>query len=194
MGTDREKVGINANVNILNLGCGFKKIINAVNVDVFDNCSPDIVWDLNKVPWPWAKDGEFDIILARHVFEHLDDWWAVFVECARVLKVGGTLEIRVPDESSSTALSYRDHKHIFTALSFHGIKDGNDYVTWRGGTNAWAVSQENTVPFKANMAGHVPFPRYEWMLKKRWYWLLLFCARHLRNFIHETVFIFEKID
>lgn len=192
MGRDRGILVTVPNPRVLNIGCGHKKFVGAVNVDAFDTCKPDIVWDLNKVPWTWAKDNEFDVIFARHVFEHLTDWWPAFSECARVLKVGGKLEIRTPDESSSTALAYRDHHHIFTAFSFHGIKDGNNIVTWRSGTNAWAITQEGTVPFKALLAAQIPFPKYTWML--HFHWLLQFCARHMRNFIHEQVFVFERIE
>ena len=191
MERDRVFLVESTNPRILNIGCGHNKFVGGVNVDAYDTCNPDITWDLNKTPWPWAKDNEYDIIYALHVFEHLDDWWAVFKECARVLRVGGKLEVRVPDESSGTALSYRDHNHVFTAHSFHGIQDGNNIVTWRSGTNAWALTQEGTVPFRAVLAGYVPFPKYEWM--RHFHWLLQFCARHMRNFIWEQVFIFEKI-
>ncbi|HAX95792.1 MAG TPA: hypothetical protein DCY35_04620, partial [Prolixibacteraceae bacterium] len=167
---------------------------NAVNVDAYDTCDPDIVWDLNKTPWPWAKDNEFDTIFARHVFEHLTNWWDVFVECSRVLKVGGILQIRVPDESSRTALSYRDHLHVFTELSFHGIADGNGIVSFRSGTNAWALTQEGTVPFRCVSSAHVPFPKYAWMMHWPFIYFLNFACRHLRNFIHETSFVFEKIN
>lgn len=184
----------NVQPNILNLGCGFKKFMGGVNVDAYANCSPDILWDLNQTPWPWAEDNSFDVIYAHHVFEHMVDWWAVFKECARVLKVGGTLEIRIPDESSSTALSYRDHHHIFTPYSFHGIMEGNDIVTHRSGTNAWAIGEERTVPFKAIFYARVPHKKYLWMIRWPWKYLLSFCALHLRNFIWETIIVFQKIE
>ena len=181
------------NPRILNLGCGFKKFIgtNAVNVDFMANCVPDILWDLNVAPWPWAENESFDLIRALHVFEHLTDWWPAFCECARVLKVGGLLEVRVPDESSATALTYRDHHSAFTINSFHGIMD-NEKVPHRSGTNAWALSLDGTVPFKIIFYAQVPFKRYDWMIN--WApWLLKFCAAHLRNFIWEQVFVFKKI-
>jgi hypothetical protein len=189
MAGDREKMGENVK-KYLNLGCGLKQFLGAVNVDKFATCNPDIVGDIEQVPWHWAKENEFDGILAHHVFEHCEgDWWPVFVECARVLKIGSQLEIRVPDESSSSALSYRDHHHVFTAHSFHGVQDGNDRIGFRSGTNAWALTLEGSVPFKCVKTYKVPFPRYNWMP----HWMIQFCARHLRNFIWEQVYLFEKI-
>jgi SAM-dependent methyltransferase len=184
----------NAQSRVLNIGCGLKKLIGAVNVDAWDVCKPDIVWDLNKVPWPWAEDNSFDTIYAYHVMEHLPNWWEVFKECARVLKVGGILEIRVPDESSYSALSYRDHHHVFTPYSFHGVIDGNDIVAWRSNTNAWALGEEYSVPFKAKFYAQVPHKKYNWMLRWPFKKLLAFMALHMRNFIWEQVIVFEKVD
>lgn len=169
----------------LNLGCGLKKIIGWVNVDAYESCKPDLVWDLNKTPFPW-KDNSVDEIYMSHILEHIENWWPAFTECARILKPGGTLEIRVPDESSSTALTYRDHHHVFSQCSFHGINGAQH------GTSAWAIDNKNTVPLEAVSYAQVPYEKYAWMI--RWCpWLLEFCANHMRNFIHEQVFVFRKI-
>lgn len=169
---------------VLNLGCGFSKMVGAVNVDAFPICEPDVVWDLNRTPFPWA-DNSVDHIEARHVFEHLDDWWAAFIECARILKPGGTLEIRVPDESSRTAATYRDHRHVFSMVSFHGC------LGYTHGTNAWAVGEEGSVPMAMTSYQQVPFKRYNWMRYVPG--LLRFVADHMRNFIWEQRFTFQKI-
>ena len=190
MARDRFVMAQSPEARILNIGCGLEKFIGAVNVDAYESCDPDIVWDVNK-PWAWAKDESFDIVYAMHIMEHLEDWWTAFSECARVLKIGGKLEMRFPAESSSTALSYRDHLQTFTGHSFHGIQDGNDIVGFRSGTNAWALELEGSVPFRALHAFYVPFPKYNWML--RFPWLLQFCAYHMRNFIWENCFVFERI-
>lgn len=167
---------------LLNLGCGRDKILGYLNVDAYGD--PDFVWDLNQYPYPW-KDNSIDGIEMCHVLEHLDDWWASFNECARILKPGGTLHIRVPDESSRTALSYRDHYHIFSLFSFHGIQGRV------AGTNSWAETEENSVPLTIESYERVPHPEYNWML--RFPKLLKFCADHMRNFIHEQKFIFRKV-
>lgn len=168
----------------LNLGCGFNKLPNMVNVDAYDVCSPDVVWDLNKFPYPW-EDNSVDGIVAYHIFEHLIDWWPAFLECTRILKPGGTLEIRVPDESSATALTYRDHHHVFGLVSFHGA------IESKHGTSAWAKTVAETVPMKMIKYSQVPYKEYNWMFRVPW--LLRFCAKHMRNFIHEQSFLFCKI-
>ena len=104
---------------LLNMGRGINTEPDHINVDAYGR--PDVVWDLNVTPFPWATNS-VDGIQARHVFEHLENWWEAFVDCARILKPGGYLRIHVPDESSTTALTYRDHLRVFSLASFHGIQ------------------------------------------------------------------------
>lgn len=194
MGRDREKMGKNVqeiNLKVLNLGCGYQKMIGVVNVDAHRLCNPDVMHDLNNFPYPW-EDGSIDKIYVHHVFEHLVDWWSSFKECARILRVGGKIEIRVPDVSSDTALTYRDHFHVFSPVSFHGTHHSNGNA-YGAGTNAGADMETGSVPLQLLQYNQVPFKRYEWMIK----WcpgVLKFCAKHLRNFIHEQFFMFQKIE
>lgn len=51
--------------------------------------------DLNRpLPWP---DGTFDVVTAIAVLEHVFDPYAVLRELKRVLRIGGTLVIQVPN-------------------------------------------------------------------------------------------------
>lgn len=169
----------------LNLGCGLQKIQGWINVDAYAVCDPDVCHDLDVTPWPW-KDESVDGIYAAHVFEHLKEWWPAFRECARVLKPGGKLEIRVPDESSSGAMGWRDHRHVFTKFSFHGIRGAKQ------GTNAWAITEAESVPLRMDGYAQVPVAGKQWMV--RFPRLLRWCATHLRNFIHEQRFYFVKVS
>lgn len=171
----------------LNLGCGFDHKPGAVNVDKHDNCNPDVVHDLNAFPYPW-DDNSVDGIEMFHVLEHLIDWWGALDECARILKPGATLEIKVPDPSNDDALCCRDHRHTFSINSFSGLCD----ATLRP-TNAEAMLPDNTLPLKLVAIYRVPFKRYWWMTRWPFKWLLLFCTLHLRNFIYEQQFTFKKV-
>jgi SAM-dependent methyltransferase len=184
MGTDSGQVAQDAHGIRLNLGCGFNKWPGWVNVDAYDICEPDVVHDLEVVPFPWGNDS-VDEIQAWHIFEHLRDWWPAFTECARILKPGGRLEIRTPHESSRTALTYRDHHHVFSLVSFHGIQDRP------AGTNAWARTESHSIPLCLIEYFEVPHKPYNWMT--RFPRILRFCSEHLRNFIHESRFVFVKL-
>ena len=185
VGSSRLVLGGHVGPVLLNLGCGTAHEADMINVDAFLNCNPDAVWDLNEIPFPWA-DNSIDGINAKHVLEHLENWWGAFTECARILKPGGYLRIHVPDESSATALCYRDHLRVFNVSSFHGVKGRPS------GTNAWAKTEEDSVPLALESYFQVPHKEYEWMAR----WcprVLRFCANHLRNFIWEQQFVFRKI-
>jgi ubiquinone/menaquinone biosynthesis C-methylase UbiE len=165
-----------------NLGAGSIKLPGWVSVDAYGN--PDVTWDLNVTPFPWDDDS-VDAILMSHILEHVDEWWACFKECARILKPGGTLKIHVPDESSRTALTYRDHLHVFSPASFHGT------VGAGSGSNAWARTEEGSVPLLMQEYIRVPYKEYNWMT--RFPRLLEFCANHMRGFIWEQQFHFVKV-
>lgn len=180
----------------LNLGCGFTKFLgeNWTNVDKYANCEPDVVHDLEVIPYPWP-DNEFDFILSNHVLEHLNDWWSAFTEIARILKPGGYFELHCPDESSSTALTFRDHLHVFYIMSFHGIGRRDDPQNiYTSGTNAWAKTVEGSVPLELIYYHRVPFKQYNWMGHWPFMKLLQFCSMHMRNFIWEQQFVFRKFD
>ena len=167
---------------ILNVGCGLNMLPGAVNIDLYGE--PDIRWDLNVTPWPF-EDNSFHHIQAFHILEHLTNWWGAFEECARVLAPYGTLELRMPHESSTTAQCYRDHLNVFSLASFHGIEN------FGYGNNAWAKEFTNTVPLAFIDSKLVPFKKYQWMIRFCPQ-VLNFCAAHFRNFIWEQRYYFKS--
>lgn len=171
---------------LLNLGCGKLKLDGYINVDNWGD--PDLKHDLNSFPYPW-DDKSVDHIVMTHVLEHIPDWWSAFTECCRILKPGGTLRIHVPDESSSTAITYRDHHHVFHRCTFDSTVNRIDEHST---TNAWFLDQERQQVLLTEY-NLVPFPQYHWMFKFPWTWLGKFCAEHMRNFIWEQQFLFTKV-
>lgn len=184
MEASHKAVAQDAGPVVINLGCGFRKEESFINVDGFPACKPDVLWDLNKMPYPWA-DNSVDQIYAYHIMEHLENWWGAFAECARILKPRGQMEIRVPDPSSDSAVVYRDHLQVIGLFSFDGI------LNRMGGRrlNSWAACQD-VVPVVLVRYARVPFPEYNWMP----IWLLRFCGKHFRNFIWEQRFLFVKVE
>lgn len=83
----------------LNLGSGGKNLSGWVNVDFVSTCNPDVVWDLEKFPWPWENDS-VDIVLLSHVLEHLgqsrDVYLGIIKELYRVCRRDAQIIIHVP--------------------------------------------------------------------------------------------------
>lgn len=94
----------------LNLGCGQNRIEGYLNVDLFGE--PDLVFDLETFPWPWADDS-VDEILLIHVLEHLGQDKNVFLriiqEIYRVCRDGAVIRIKVPHPRSDDYLSDPTH-------------------------------------------------------------------------------------
>ena len=65
-----------------------------INCDIKQGPGIDERFDANGA-FPF-EDGYFDEIYASHIFEHLTDFPNAVKECARVLKKGGVMEVKVP--------------------------------------------------------------------------------------------------
>ena len=102
----------------LNLGCGNRKMDGFLNVDCTDICRPDMVMDLEKIPWPW-KDNSVEEIKLIHVLEHLGQQTDVFLgiirEMYRVCCDGARIEIVVPHPRSDYFLGDPTHVRPITA-------------------------------------------------------------------------------
>lgn len=94
----------------LNLGCGAFKEEDAINVDINPSVNPDVIHDLDTIPYPFECD-YFDVIKANHVLEHLNAPFEVMKELYRILKPGGVLIIKVPH--FSRGFTHADHKRGF---------------------------------------------------------------------------------
>jgi 2-polyprenyl-3-methyl-5-hydroxy-6-metoxy-1,4-benzoquinol methylase len=105
-------------MKVLNLGCGFcNRSKGEVGIDSDQTCKPNILWDLDKTPWP-IDSGKFDKIVSIHVLEHLVNIVDVMNEAWRILKPGGTFFIRVPEYPTLGAIADPTHKRFFIPQSF----------------------------------------------------------------------------
>ncbi|RLI32956.1 hypothetical protein DRO51_00550 [Candidatus Bathyarchaeota archaeon] len=82
----------------LNMGCGEDKKEGYINIDNRESCKPDMVYDLEKTPYPFENESAEEI-LWKDSLEHLS--WRVIEnvlkECYRILKKGGRMYIQTPD-------------------------------------------------------------------------------------------------
>lgn len=80
----------------LNLGCGRDIREGWVNIDQFEGEGVDMVYDLNKLPYPF-KNNSVDKIYIRLLLEHLDvRYYDFFIEVLRILKPKGRIELVCP--------------------------------------------------------------------------------------------------
>lgn len=125
----------------LNVGCGENKIDGYVNTDIRNDTNPDMVIDLEKIPYPF-DNSSVDEILANDIIEHfsykiVED---IVREWHRILKNDGKLIIKTPDFENIINILKRDgvsfmgstasllgyEKKTWMSIS-HWIYGGQDY-------------------------------------------------------------------
>ena len=109
---------------ILNLGCGSDIRPNMTNVDIRDLPGVNKIADIRELPFP---DSCTKLIFLEDVLEQftLNDAIIVLKECFRVLRLGGQLNIKVPDLISLTEKVVSDEITPFVYQEF--IYGGQDY-------------------------------------------------------------------
>jgi SAM-dependent methyltransferase len=147
-------------VRILNLGSGKdRSITDAVTVDINPSTSPDVIHDLNNVPWP-LDDDTFDIIYCKDIIEHLGDIVKTMEELHRVARAGARIHITTPHFSCANSYTDPTHRYHLGFFSF-------DYFT---GQNQWDFYTK--ARFKKVKAGLVFYPKFKnkliWRIAKRW--------------------------
>lgn len=101
----------------LNMGCGHNKLPDFTNVDRFSECGPDMVVDLEVVPWPWP-DNSVDEVLFNHSLEHLGADPRVFLsimkELYRVCRKDALIRINVPHPRHDSFIGDPTHVRIIS--------------------------------------------------------------------------------
>jgi SAM-dependent methyltransferase len=96
----------------LNLGCGYRKMDGYLNVDRSGDSQPDLVLDLEKLPWPFP-DNSVTHISMSHVLEHIgqeaDKFLQLIQEMYRVCAPQAELTVAVPHPRHDNFLSDPTH-------------------------------------------------------------------------------------
>ena len=96
----------------LNLGCGFNKPEGFVQVDMFEECQPDVLHNLETFPYPF-EDNSVDEILFNHSLEHIGQQSSVFLkimqEIYRICRDEALIKINVPHPRHDNFISDPTH-------------------------------------------------------------------------------------
>jgi len=107
----------------LNLGCGKNYRDGWINLDYNTAYKTDIIWDINKFPYPFKKE-EFDYVYCSHILEHVNNIFKTLNEIERILKKEGILHIIVPHFSNGNGYNDLSHKRFFGWFTFSQIIEG----------------------------------------------------------------------
>ena len=131
----------------LHVGCGTKKLEGWINIDSVANCNPDLIHDLAQ-PLPY-EDCSADALMAHGVIEHFDKYmrYCVFGEWARVLKVGGTIDLELPDfQKLLSRFNKFDYDGFVDTFFGENMWNGEIYIG-HFGNHKWGYSKSSLSAF-----------------------------------------------
>ena len=147
-----------------------------ITVDNDPKQNPDVLHDLNRIPWPF-EDNQFGEVICHHVIEHLDDISKTLKEIHRVCDAGGRVYIEVPHFSCYQANSPH-HKLRFSYFSLDGyLKGGKTWLLW---DHPFLLKKREITFHRAfrRFQLHRLFNRFPLTYER--FWTYLFPAEHLK--------------
>jgi SAM-dependent methyltransferase len=118
-------------MKILDVGCGANKFEGAIGLDNNRRTAADVIHDLGVVPYPFPDD-EFDLIVSRHVIEHVPDVMAFVGELYRITRHGGRIRLVTPHYTNpdwATDPTHRNHFNSYTFNTFTPERAVFDFYT-----------------------------------------------------------------
>lgn len=117
-------------IKILDIGCGLRKY-NSSNpgdivfgLDKIFSSNSDLLSDLESENLPF-KSNIFDIVVASHILEHIENLPKIMSEIHRISKNGSYVKIFTPHASDMSAFGHIGHVRYFTVSSFTHFTNEN---------------------------------------------------------------------
>jgi SAM-dependent methyltransferase len=105
-------------MKILDVGCGVNKFPGAIGLDNNPRTAADVIHDLGSTPYPF-DDNDFDLVVSRHVIEHVPDVMAFVTELYRISKPGGKIRLVTPHYTNGDWASDPTHRNHLSSFSFN---------------------------------------------------------------------------
>jgi len=118
-------------VKILDAGCGQNKYEGSIGMDYNPKTGADVIHDLGEFPYPF-DDNEFDLVVSRHVIEHVPDVIGFIEELHRITKPGGRIKLVTPHYTNpdwNSDPTHRNHLNSYSFVSFIREKKVFDFYT-----------------------------------------------------------------
>lgn len=155
---------------VLNLGCGRQHLIQAINLDVTPDTNPDVVHDLNQLPWPFPNN-RFREVLAYDVIEHLEGFISTIEEIHRVCRDKAVVRITVPHFSCANAFTDPTHRRFFSYFSMDYITGENEIEFYTRARFKKVSARMMFYPSLINKLVWRLANRYPASYERRWAWM-----------------------
>jgi ubiquinone/menaquinone biosynthesis C-methylase UbiE len=116
----------------IQFGAGKRKLKGFVNVDVDNRFNPEILWDMNKFPYPF-KNNSAEKIICEMTLEHINEPTRAIDEFHRIINKQGYIYILVPHFSHHGSHLAEWHISVFNTDYFWARKTGiesPDELNW----------------------------------------------------------------
>lgn len=102
----------------LELGCGSRKLhIDSIGIDLLNSDAVDLVGDIFDVLSQFP-DKSVKLVTSHHFLEHVEDFFGLMKELARVLENNGVIDFNVPHFSNPYFYSDITHRRFFGLYTF----------------------------------------------------------------------------
>lgn len=159
-------------MNILSVGCGRRPPQqNLVRLDKCFQVEPDVVWDLDKFPYPF-DESSFLEIECFDVIEQLENIPKTLEEFHRILQPKGLIKLTTPHFSCANSFSDPTHKWYLSYFSFDDFCDGHNLSYY---SNARYYIKQRHIQFQGGRLNRAIISRlanrFPQSYEQKWAWM-----------------------
>ena len=148
----------------LNLGCGHRKFDGYVNADKFAGGQPDLVMDIEILPWPFPANSATHVHLS-HVLEHVGQASDLFLrlmqELWRVCAPLAEVVIKVPHPRHDDFLGDPTHVRPIMPATLQAFDQVLNREWIASGSGATPLGLQTGVDFQVTSLEYVPDVRWK---------------------------------
>jgi hypothetical protein len=174
----------------VNFGCQLNKPPEWVNLDKYEIAEPDVLFDLESVPWPFDSDSVTEALF-NHSLEHIGQdsnvYLGVIGELYRVCSDGAVVKVNAPHPRHDHFSDDPTHVPVITPDVFNLFSKKNCEDWQRAGVANSPLALYLNVNFEVTSIVKVLDPKYYalWESKKISQAELEICERDLNNVVQE---------
>ena len=177
----------------INLGSGYKRYPEFLNVDHDPLTNPDFLADLEDLHLP-IDDNTVEYVIAHHVLEHIGQgFFPLMKELYRICKHGAIIDISVPHHRSE--IFYSDPTHVrpitLESMKLFSKKYNLEHIQLYNSSSGFGLKCD--VDFEIVDYKFHPYPKWEQRFKSMTNEQIDDIVMDYNNVFHETLIIMKVI-
>jgi predicted SAM-dependent methyltransferase len=177
----------------INLGAGYKRFPEFLNVDHDPLTNPDFLVDLEDLHLP-IEDGSVDYIIAHHVLEHIGEgFFPLMKELYRIMSNNAILEIKVPHHRSEIFYSDPTHRRPITidAMQLFSKKYNQKHIELYNSSSGFGIKCD--VDFEIVNYNFTPYPKWKERFESMTNEQIDEVVMDFNNVFHEVTIIMKAV-